>query len=73
MPTALCQCETYAFDGPLVFTLDLTRQCEASGGDGLHDHYVQVSRPPWSAIHGLKPAEIKVHQGQVPQLRPPSW
>lgn len=38
----LFQYGTYAFDGPPMFMLDLTRQFEINDADGEHDHYVQI-------------------------------
>ncbi|MFC8290582.1 hypothetical protein ACFUJ0_06370 [Streptomyces sp. NPDC057242] len=49
----LFQYGTYAFDGPAMFTLDLTRQFEVSDSDGDHDHYVQVH---CELRYGLTPA-----------------
>ncbi|MFF0087652.1 hypothetical protein ACFYR1_49725 [Streptomyces canus] len=38
----LFQYGTYAFGGPSMFTLDLTRQFEVNDAEGEHDHYVQI-------------------------------
>ncbi|WP_331720611.1 hypothetical protein OG851_42475 (plasmid) [Streptomyces sp. NBC_00161] len=38
----LFQYGTYAFGGPSMFTLDLTRQFDLNDAEGEHDHYVQV-------------------------------
>ncbi|MER5385150.1 hypothetical protein ABT040_33575 [Streptomyces sp. NPDC002688] len=38
----LFQYGTYAFGGPPVFTLDLTRQFDIEDADGEHDHYTQI-------------------------------
>jgi hypothetical protein len=38
----LFQYGTHAFDGPPMFTLDLTRLFGFNDDDGEHDHYVQV-------------------------------
>ncbi|WP_237296851.1 hypothetical protein [Streptomyces sp. 3211] len=38
----LFQYGTHAFDGPPMFTLDLTRQFGICDDDGDHDHFVQV-------------------------------
>ncbi|CAG7641686.1 conserved hypothetical protein [Actinacidiphila bryophytorum] len=38
----LFQYGTYAFDGPAVFMVDLTRQFEIADRQGDHDHFLQV-------------------------------
>ncbi|MER8235687.1 hypothetical protein [Streptomyces sp. NPDC094049] len=38
----LFQYGTYAFNGPRMFMLDLTRQFEINDVEGEHDHYVQI-------------------------------
>lgn len=38
----LFQYGTYAFGGPSMFTLDLTRQFEVNDAESEHNHYVQV-------------------------------
>jgi hypothetical protein len=53
----LFQYGTYAFSGPLMFTLNLTRQFEIHDAEGEHDHYAQihceVRYVPHSSLHTL--------------------